>query len=76
MKAYVWIAVCLAALFLSPAYAQQRQPVRVYSTLLNPREHPDDGRRHVRPPSWETFGHRTLFFRDPDGNLLEVYAEI
>ncbi len=22
------------------------------------------------------FGHRTIFFRDPDGNLLEIYAEI
>ncbi len=30
----------------------------------------------VSPPTDQTFGHRTLFFRDPDGNLLEVYAEI
>jgi catechol 2,3-dioxygenase-like lactoylglutathione lyase family enzyme len=30
----------------------------------------------VSPPTDRTFGHRTLFFRDPDGNLLEVYAEI
>lgn len=28
------------------------------------------------PPTDQVFGHRTLFFRDPDGNLLEVYAEI
>lgn len=28
------------------------------------------------PPTDQPFGHRTLFFRDPDGNLLEVYAEI
>lgn len=27
-------------------------------------------------PTNQSFGHRTLFFRDPDGNLLEVYAEI
>ena len=27
-------------------------------------------------PTNQPFGHRTLFFRDPDGNLLEVYAEI
>jgi catechol 2,3-dioxygenase-like lactoylglutathione lyase family enzyme len=27
-------------------------------------------------PTDQPFGHRTLFFRDPDGNLLEVYAEI
>ena len=24
----------------------------------------------------QVFGHRTLFFRDPDGNLLEVFADI
>jgi catechol 2,3-dioxygenase-like lactoylglutathione lyase family enzyme len=30
----------------------------------------------VSPPTNRDFGHRTLFFRDPDGNLLEVYAEI
>jgi catechol 2,3-dioxygenase-like lactoylglutathione lyase family enzyme len=30
----------------------------------------------VSPPTDRAFGHRTLFFRDPDGNLLEVYAEI
>ncbi len=28
------------------------------------------------PPRDQVFGHRTLFFRDPDGNLLEVFAEI
>src|SRR5499425_1670630 len=27
-------------------------------------------------PTDETFGHRTLFFRDPDGNLLEMFAII
>lgn len=30
----------------------------------------------VAPPTNQEFGHRTLFFRDPDGNLLEIYAEI
>ncbi|MCP3388748.1 VOC family protein [Bradyrhizobium sp. CCGB12] len=30
----------------------------------------------LSPPTNQQFGHRTLFFRDPDGNLLEVYAEI
>jgi catechol 2,3-dioxygenase-like lactoylglutathione lyase family enzyme len=27
-------------------------------------------------PTDRIFGHRTLFFRDPDGNLLEVFADI
>ncbi len=30
----------------------------------------------LSPPTDQSFGHRTLFFRDPDGNLLEVFAEI
>ena len=30
----------------------------------------------LEAPTNQSFGHRTLFFRDPDGNLLEVYAEI
>lgn len=30
----------------------------------------------LEPPTNQPFGHRTLFFRDPDGNLLEIYADI
>lgn len=30
----------------------------------------------VSPPTDQAFGHRTLFFRDPDGNLLEMFADI
>lgn len=36
----------------------------------------DKGIALVSPPTDQAFGHRTLFFRDPDGNLLEVYADI
>ena len=34
------------------------------------------GAHLLSPPTDQVFGHRTLFFRDPDGNLLEVFAEI
>ena len=34
---------------------------RVYSHLLDPREHPDYDRRAVKPPTWETFKNRTQF---------------
>lgn len=34
------------------------------------------GIRLVSPPTDQSFGHRTLFFRDPDGNLLEIFADI
>lgn len=30
----------------------------------------------LSPPTNQVFGHRTVFFRDPDGNLLEVFAEL
>lgn len=30
----------------------------------------------VSPATDQPWGHRTMFFRDPDGNLLEIYAEI
>ena len=30
----------------------------------------------LSPAQDQPWGHRTLFFRDPDGNLLEIYAEI
>ena len=34
---------------------------RVYSHLMDPREHPDYERRAVKPPSWVTFKNRTQF---------------
>ncbi|MGR3322176.1 MAG: VOC family protein [Pseudooceanicola sp.] len=34
------------------------------------------GVRIVAPVTDQPWGHRTLFFRDPDGNLLEIYADI
>jgi catechol 2,3-dioxygenase-like lactoylglutathione lyase family enzyme len=30
----------------------------------------------VAPATDQPWGHRTLFFRDPDGNLLEIYADL
>jgi lactoylglutathione lyase len=34
------------------------------------------GVKLVSPLTDHPFGHRTIFFRDPDGNVLEIYAEI
>ena len=28
------------------------------------------------PPRDSDYGHRTLFFKDPEGNILEIYADI
>ena len=30
----------------------------------------------IEPTTDKDFGHRTLFFRDPESNILEIYAEI
>lgn len=35
-----------------------------------------DGVTIVAPATDQRWGHRTMFFRDPDGNLLEIYADI
>lgn len=36
----------------------------------------DAGVTIVDPPTDQLRGHRTVYFTDPEGNLLEVYAEI
>lgn len=30
----------------------------------------------LQPPTDQATGHRTLFFKDPEGNLLEIYADV
>jgi catechol 2,3-dioxygenase-like lactoylglutathione lyase family enzyme len=30
----------------------------------------------LKPPNDQGWGHRTLFFVDPEGNLLEIYADL
>ena len=30
----------------------------------------------IEPPADQDFGHRTLFFRDSEDNVVEIYAEI
>jgi len=34
------------------------------------------GVKLISPLTDHPFGHRTIFFRDPDGNVLEIFAEI
>lgn len=36
----------------------------------------EDGIAIVAPATDQPWGHRTMFFRDPDGNLLEIYSDI
>jgi glyoxylase I family protein len=30
----------------------------------------------IEAPRNQQYGHRTLFFKDPEGNILEIYADI
>ena len=30
----------------------------------------------LEPPVSQDYGHRTLFFRDPENNVLEIYADL
>jgi catechol 2,3-dioxygenase-like lactoylglutathione lyase family enzyme len=30
----------------------------------------------LEEPAEKAYGHKTLFFRDPEGNILEIYADI
>ncbi len=73
-------ALCAAMLILPAARAEQPR-FRVYSHLLNPREHPDDARRPVKPPDWNTFGGRTRFttlrsFQIENGRIVGFREEL
>lgn len=53
------------AFLVSPAEVDQ-----CYEQLV------DKGVRILDPPTDQPRGHRTVYFSDPEGNLLEVYAEV
>jgi hypothetical protein len=61
--------ILLAIMSVAPAMIPARSQaadvapasIRVYAHLLEPREHPDYDRRAVKPPTWDTFKHRTQF---------------
>jgi catechol 2,3-dioxygenase-like lactoylglutathione lyase family enzyme len=36
----------------------------------------EQGVEIVEPPISKDYGHKTLFFKDPEGNVLEIYADI
>lgn len=57
----MWAAGLGLAALIAVAQPDSATPRRVYSHLLEPREHPDYDRRAVKPPNWDTFKHRTQF---------------
>jgi hypothetical protein len=66
----------------NPATILQPQSAhRVYSQLLDPREHPDYQRRAVKPPTWDTFKNLTQFtclrgFNVQDDKIVDFRTEI
>lgn len=34
------------------------------------------GVKILEPPTDQDYGHKTLFFQDPEGNILEIYADV
>lgn len=59
------------ALSLQLAFRVEPDEVTSCAAVLKER-----GVKIISGPTDQPFGHRTLFFRDPDGNVLEIYAEI
>ena len=61
----------IGALSLQLAFRVAPSEVAACATV-----HVDRGVKIISRPTDQPFGHRILFFRDPDGNLWEMYAEI
>jgi hypothetical protein len=73
------LCVMAIALAVQAQEAQQESPHRVYMHLTDPAEHPDYARKHVKPPTYGTFGNHTQFVTlrafSLEGNRLVQYAE-
>jgi catechol 2,3-dioxygenase-like lactoylglutathione lyase family enzyme len=59
------------ALSLQLAFRVSRAEVDACAEALKRR-----GIALIDEPKDQPWGHRTLFFRDPDGNVLEIYADL
>lgn len=54
-------AALAAAFVCGNAAVPAEELIQVYPHLLDPRQYPDDTRRAVKPPSWESFENQTQF---------------
>lgn len=64
-------AAASAAPGVQLAFLVEREAVdRHYRDLVS------SGVEIVDPPADQPWGHRTVYFTDPEGNLLEIYAEL
>ncbi|MEW6237918.1 MAG: TIM barrel protein [Candidatus Omnitrophota bacterium] len=78
----VYVFLILIVLSAARLYAYgDAEKHRIYSHRLEPRENPDDSRRFVKPPDWETFGNRTRFaalrgFAVQDDQIIDYEKEL
>ncbi|MHA7775523.1 VOC family protein [Roseibium sp. M-1] len=72
-RGLIWNDTPTAAGQLSLQLAFRVSPEEVSACA---RELEGKGIEMALPVTDQPWGHRTLFFRDPDGNILEIYAEI
>ena len=71
----LWRAgVMCVGLMLTACGAPGAEAVKVYSYKMNPRQHPDDARRAVKPPDQGTFKNKLQFIalRSMPGNYAET----
>ncbi len=81
MKRYFMIMLLIVPVFITglSQVTTSGEKIRIYSSPMNPRLHPDDGRRLVKPPDSRTFNNRIQFMalRSLDGDykkLLDKYT--
>jgi hypothetical protein len=74
--------IFVLCIFAYPCFSQTASAahkVRIYNYPMNPRQHPDDSRRFVKPPDAGTFGNQIQFMalRSLDGDYkksLDIYT--
>ncbi len=57
----IYFPIVITALLLTVCGAVGKESVKIYPYPMNPREHPDDLRRAVKPPDQTTFKNRMQF---------------
>lgn len=80
-KSIITLVILLGAfgfLSLSPAQTNENK-IRIYRHPMNPRQHPDDSRRWVKPPDAGTFGNKIQFMAlrsldDDYVKMLDLYT--
>ena len=60
----IFSLILVLCIYAHPCFSQMTSvadKIRIYNYPMNPRQHPDDGRRFVKPPDAGTFGNQIQF---------------